>query len=531
MDSDTSVLVVGGGLVGLSAALFLADLGVPVMVVEQHRSTSTLPRGRSLNLRAAEVFRAAGIEPALRAAPPSFLRDLPEVLHAERLTGAERSRTTRQAPRSYAAVSPSSPIVVDQNEVEPVLRREAERRGAVVRFRTQLVSFDDEGHRVTARVRDGVTGETSTVSADYLVAADGHRSSIRAALGIGITTGMQAIRYVNIPFVADLSGPLDGRRLALCYLDHPVPNTILTRIDDPLRWVLMVPCAEGEVITPGDCPGLIRQAIGQEVPVRLIESQLGDDGRLPTWELTSWVADRFRSGRVLLVGDAAHVTPPAGGLGGNAGIQDAHNVAWKLAAVVRGQATEALLDTYEQERRPVARLTAEFSTRLQTSRVSGLAQDAVRLDPLAVSLGYRYDSAAVLGASAGAEPARTFDGSPGSRAPHYPLRRGGQPISSLDLYRGGFVLVAGPRATRWVAAARSVVRLPVEVVQVGREVDDPEDSWAETHGVTQSGAVLVRPDGFVGWRVVDDSADDPSSALVAALDVILGGSVLARSET
>ncbi|MEU5940817.1 FAD-dependent monooxygenase [Micromonospora sp. NPDC047548] len=543
MSSDVPVLVVGGGLVGLSAALFLSDLGIPVLLVEQHSGTSTLPRGRGLSLRSTEVFRAAGVEEALRAAPASILRDLPAIMHADTLVGEERFRTVRPAPDTYTDISPTTPVVVDQNAVEPVLREQARRRGAQLRFSTRLDSFEQGDDGVTAVLRDRVTGSTSTVRADYLVAADGHRSAIRGALGVGTSGSGTITRYANIPFEADLSGPLRGRRLALCYLERPVSNTMLTRLDDPRRWVLMVPCGDDGGLPAGEFPRLIREAVGQDVEVRVLDSQLAEHGRAPTWDLASWIADRFRVGRVFLAGDSAHVTPPAGGLGGNAGIQDAHNLAWKLAAVVRGHAAPALLDTYERERRAVATLTADFSAQRQAGRIAGRGDGASGLDPVAVGLGYRYTSAAIVptpvagkrnAVSAGvgtdrdrieagaATPSRDFTGRPGRRAPHLWLRRAGRPVSTLDLYRGDFVLVAGAKADRWAEAGRRAeVKVPMVVYQLGHDLEDERGDWASAHEVGHAGAVLVRPDGFVCWRAPDDVEAGPA-VLAKVFDQILG---------
>jgi putative polyketide hydroxylase len=528
MRNDVPVLIAGGGLVGLSAALFLRDHGVPSLLVEQHAGTSTLPRGRGLNLRAMELFRMSGIEDALRAAPPSILRDLPEIAKAETLAGPELFRTARPAPAAYAGISPTTPLAVDQNAVEPVLREYAERRGAELRFRTELRGFTADGDGVTAELLDRANGRTRRVRADYLIAADGHRSAIRRALGISTPgTGTMA-RYANIPFEADLSGPLRGRPLALCYLSRPVPNTILTRLDDPRRWVLMVPYEDDLAgFTMERCRELVREAIGvPDLPVTIPRSQLAENGQPQTWELASWVAERYRAGRVLLAGDAAHVTPPAGGLGGNTGIQDAHNLAWKLAAVLAGHAHPDLLDTYEAERRPVAELTGDFSANRQRSRESGRGDGAGELDLMAVSLGYHYRSRAVVtapGDAARPAPCRDLDGRPGSRAPHVPLRRDGVPVSTLDLYGRRFTLVAGAGADRWVRAGHlaGAAGTDLGVHQIGQHLQDERGGWSAAHGTTDRGAVLVRPDGFVCWRAPDDSGPDPAETLAGVLRRVL----------
>ncbi|MFI6346446.1 FAD-dependent monooxygenase [Streptomyces sp. NPDC050560] len=524
MHNEVRVLIVGGGLVGLSLAVFLADQGVAAHVVERRPGTSALPRGRSLNVRSMEVLSSAGLAPALHRAPASVLRDFPEIARARTLDGQETFHAVRPAPDSYARVSPTAPLMIDQNAVEPVLRAHASRLGCRLGFHTELRSFSQDMDGVTAHLFDRASGRTSTVRAAYLVGADGHHSRVREELGIGVDGGAESTRYVSVPFGADLEPALRGRRLALCYLERPAAKTVLTRLDDPRRWVLMVP-AEAAGDDPSDrmCASLVRQAVGRDdVEIELLRR---DDVPLDRWELTSWVARSYRDRRVLLAGDAAHVTPPAGGLGGNTGIQDAHNLAWKLAAVLGGRAGGGLLDTYEAERRPVAVAAGAFSAASQRGRTgTGGAHAPGPVDPLAVALGYRYRSAAVAGdeggGPAGSDPAPVarWDGEPGSRAPHVPLRRDGVPGSSLDLYRDRFVLLAGPGAGRWAEAVRQPgLPVPVRVHQVGADLDVEPDSWAEAHGVTGSGALLVRPDGFVCWRARGAAPADAAGRLAGVL--------------
>ncbi|WP_329580390.1 FAD-dependent monooxygenase [Kitasatospora sp. NBC_01250] len=523
MDSEVSVVIAGGGLVGLSLALFLADQGVRTLLVEQHDGPSTLPRGRGLNLRTMEVLRAAGIEAALRGAPASVLRDLPEIARADTLAGDQLFHAARPALESFTALSPTTPLMCDQNDVEPVLREQAQLRGAELRFGTRLRSFRPDADGVTVQLCDRATGAEQVVRADYLVAADGHRSTVRAALGIGTSGTGSIAHYVNIPFRADLAGPLRGRRLALCYLNQPVPHTMLTRFDHPEHWVLMVPYRpesgeRAEDFTPSRCLELIRAATGVPdlLPAPLALGTRTDPSAVTTvqtWELASWTADRYRTGRVLLAGDAAHVMAPAGGLGGNTGVQDAHNLAWKLAAVLRGTAQLSLLDSYEQERRPVALAACEQSVRQQLSRRSA---DSARpqgpvAHPLTAVLGYRYRSAAVAaedGTATPPPPSLEFAGEPGSRAPHHRVLRGTEPLSTLDLYRGGFVLLCGSEGEHWAAAGRRLAdRLGLRVYRIGDELHDESGDFASAHGITDRGAVLVRPDGFVGWRATDQAPE------------------------
>ncbi|MFL1428175.1 MULTISPECIES: FAD-dependent monooxygenase, partial [unclassified Nocardiopsis] len=539
MERRIPVLVVGGGLVGLSAALFLGSHGVRTVLVERRESISRLPRGRSLSIRTMELFRSVGLEEELRSTPPSVLRDLDVIIQAESLSGPEVFRTTRPKKAGFADLSPTSPVTVDQNEVERVLLRNVLADGHELLSRTEVESLTEAPGGVRAELVDRETGRRTALVARYVIAADGHRSRTRDALGIGTSGIGNLCRYVNIPFTCDLSDALNGRSVALAYLDRPARNTMLTRLDGPDRWILMVPLdPDGAPPLTGErCADLVRAAVGSEsVDPVILDDFLDRRRRLPEWDLSSWVADQYSSGRVLLAGDAAHVMPPAGGLGGNVGVQDAHNLAWKLALVLRGEAAPSLLDTYEQERRPVAEWTNEYSADRQLSRHDGKRGRGPVPDSLSIELGYRYLSDAVCDEPGDYDdlPALSHLGSPGGRAPHVALTRDGAVVSTLDLYRRSFVLVAGPRGHAWIHAARAVdAGTPLDLVHVGHDVGDlpgREGDWVRAHGVTESGALLVRPDGFVCWRAKDDLTASHQEVLSEALSRVLGAGAAAPTE-
>ncbi|PWI42526.1 FAD-dependent oxidoreductase [Streptomyces sp. ICBB 8177] len=499
-EENVEVLVVGGGVVGLSAAVFLRTQGVRVLLAERHPGPSMLARARVLSPRTMEVFRAHGLEEPVRAAPPSVFLTATDVVRAATLSSPEDYREQRPPSESVAPFSPCPPALVEQSVVEPLVRARAVELGADVRFDTEVGGVRQDADGVTATLTDRRDGTRRTVRAGYLIAADGHRSPVRRALGIG-TRGERLAHVVNIAFEANLDGALRERPVGLAYLGRPVPGTLLARLDADHRWVLMVPYEpdRGESaasFTAERSVRAVREAVGDPgLPVRLLPAVPGGDHTVHTWELASWVADGYRRGRVLLAGDAAHVVPPSGGLGANTGVQDAHNLAWKLAAVLAGRADDALLDTYEAERRPVAEVTCALSTRLQQARNApgGAGDVGERVALLALGQGFRYASDAV---AADDDAATQACGAPGTRAPHVPLERDGVPCSSLDLYGHGFTLVLGPGAD----ATRTGVAGGLDVVRLGVDATDPADGWAPAHGVGRDGAVLVRPDGFIGWR-------------------------------
>jgi len=253
------------------------------------------------------------------------------------------------------------------------------------------------------------------------------------------------------------------------------------------------------------------------------------------WRATSDVARRFQVGRVFLVGDAAHLMPPNGGFGGNTGIHDAHNLAWKLALVARGKADAKLLDTYEMERKPVSKFTVEQAYTRYVTRTApylGAKDFEPQTSDFNIELGYLYQSPAVM---AGEEEQKLHDdphetrARPGSRAPHVWLERR---ISSIDLFGKSLVLLAGSEGAAWVDAARRAAKrfegIPVEAYRVGSvELRDPTGRFTIDYGITPAGAVLVRPDGFVAWRAKAGD-QDPEATLVGVFAKLLGREAVSR---
>ncbi|MCM3920578.1 FAD-dependent monooxygenase [Frankia sp. AiPs1] len=342
-DHKTAVLIVGGGIVGLSAALLLARQGIQPVLVERHPSTALLPQARAFNPRSMEIYQALGLEREIRARA-SILADLPEMIGAETLTGEERFRFDVLARvRPLASVSPTDWAMIDQDELEHVVRAHAERSGADVRFGTELVSFDAGAGGVTTLLRDVGSGAEYRIDADYLIAADGHRAGLRHQLGIGADGPGVLFPVMNFIFDADLSTALRGRRFLLAYLDRPTTGTALVPLRQFGRWALGVPYHSERGESPDDftdqrCAELAREAVGiPDLELTLVPPMPGRDQKAASTRIGGWVARRYRAGRVFFVGDAAHVVPPTGSYGANTGIADAHNLAWKLAAVIRGR--------------------------------------------------------------------------------------------------------------------------------------------------------------------------------------------------
>jgi len=526
-DDDFPVLIVGGSLVGLSTAVFLGRLGVPSLVLERHRGTAIHPRAALVNQRAIETYRVAGLQEEIEEAAAREFVQNGAIVSVESLGGKELDWYFRFINEGVEHISPVPRIFVTQIGLEPVLLRAAERLGARIRYASEAVSVEQDESGVSAVVRPRDGGDEQTVRARYLVAADGAHSPIRESLGIPNLGHGSFSDSITIYFRADVRKLMGDRNLSVVYVFGPhiqgffrfsldlragflVVNS--TSDDDGVRSVRV-----GEDMSPPTCVGYVREALGDpDLDVEIENVQ--------RWSASAEYAERLRDGRIFLAGDSAHVMPPTGGFGGNCGIQDAYDLAWKLAYVLDGRAGEELLATYDTERSPVGAFTTEQAyTRYVLRLDPSLGKDDLVpiVDEAAVELGYRYRSAVIAepeDEDAWEDP-REPTGRPGFRAPHVPIEVGGVAKSTLDLFGDNFVVLAGADGGAWSDAARGTGRplgLTVDAYRVGADLLDPSGTLATLYGVGASGASLVRPDGFVAWRWSDSNAD-PNGELEAAL--------------
>ena len=506
--SESEVLIVGGGTVGLSAAVFLAHHGVRVHLVERAAGPQIHPRATGVGLRTVELLREVGLDRAVNEAAVDMDASSLGKISAETLAAAALParpvQPTGVGPAAQPAYTPAALRgTCPQNRLDAVLLPAARQRGARVEYGVELRSFEQDAQGITAHLGDG-----RTIRARYLLAADGVRSQVRSALGIA-TSGPGNLGEVmtNTLFRADLRELTGPHGFVACQITHPQAPGMLVTIDGAKEWVLHT----GPDHRP--TPDFIRTALGApDLDLEILSS-------LP-WRVRALVADRFADGRVFLVGDAAHAIPPLGAFGMNTGIADAHNLAWKVALVLRGQAGPALLDSYNAERRPVAQLAMEQSVlrlgdpSLHWDRGPQGAEARAKVGAVnapVVHLGYRYSSAAVIEASP--EPSSTedvsltLDGSAGSRMPHAWVADG---VSTLDLVASRFTLFTaeGRAGADWIAAA---ARLGL----AAHRVDLPQ--------LPPGGALLVRPDGFVAWHAAGGQAQQLPAALAALLKVSTPG--------
>lgn len=509
---DVPVTIVGGGPVGLAMALVLSRQGVASRLLEINATTTDHPKARGVWTRAMEIFRQWGVYDAIRA------RGLPDESDSIVFMDGLDDEIDRSSPEPFNDESPARKSIVAQDAVEEALAAALRNHPDVdVRWRTEFLALDEgpDGVRVTAR--DLETGEELSWSSRYLIGADGGRGGVAKAVGIGHEGPPVMAVMLSTYFKADLSRYRSVRNAAGVQLRSREPggvpvNLLNTNGADRWLWLSRIGADRDErprPLTEAETVAKISEALGDpDIEVQLINESI--------WRMTRRIAETFRRGRVFLVGDAAHRFPPFGGFGMNSGIQDVHNLAWKLAFVLDGRADKRLLDSYDLERRPIAHANADLSLvngarfpilgeALQSGdrdRIRFWLRDAENhIHSIGHTLGFVYEAGAVV-PDATTPPDKTPrwyrpTDRPGGRFPHLWIDEA-RTVSTLDLFDRDLVLVTGPEGDAWAEAAAEAAKDLGMLIRVHRlAAADPGEGF----GMGPRGAVLVRPDGVTAWRI------------------------------
>jgi 2,4-dichlorophenol 6-monooxygenase len=538
------VLIVGAGPVGLMASILLGRLGIASLVVERRAGAQRAPAAHVVNARTFEICRAAGVDMAAIAAACRPPEDGGWVRWMTTLAGDELGALPfeRQSDAELA-VTPTPLRNLSQHRFEPILLATLRTApGAEIAYGHEWQRAEQDADGVTSEVCDSAAGRTYQVRSHWLLAADGAGSPVRKSLGIASVGPGRLQSFVMIHFEADLRTLVAARPGTLFWTTVADATGTLVAHDIDSTWVYMHPWDPDREsfadYSESVCAGIVRRALGTSAYPFAIRT-------ISPWTMTAQIAERYRAGRSFLVGDAAHRFPPTGGLGLNTGIQDAHNLVWKLAAVIAGWAPVTLLDTYEIERRPIAQDNADVSLRnamkmmeafptLMGARdgtasradvAAAIAAQAEHFDMSGLQLGFTYEAGAVVpdGSARPAveNPVRTFvpNARPGARLPHAWLAGSAQ--STLDLVAyDRFTLFTGPEGAAWTAAVAASELVPIRCFTVGRDVVDRDGRWLATLGIGRDGALLVRPDQHVAWRS-PCAVGDPGRALRDALGAIM----------
>lgn len=588
---DIPVLIVGGGGAGLTASMLLSTLGVKSLLVSAQPTTSILPKAHVLNQRTMEILGDLGAAARIYAVgtPPENMQ---ATAWYAGFAGAQPNAGRRLARLEawgagghnphWTAASACLSTNLPQIRLEPLLKQRAEELAEnTIRFGHELLDFEQFDDHVLAQVRDHVSGEVYTVRAAYMLACDGGKT-VGAKLGVELQGVRDLAKAVSIYMTADLSRWAADPDVLIRWIWLPETAALAVLVPmGPVRWGpqseewvfhLNYPNEDPRALDDDRVEADMRTALGiGDHPVTI--------HKISRWTLEGVLADRFRVGRTFLVGDAAHRHPPTGGLGLNGAIQDAHNLCWKIAAVLRGEAGDELLDSYEPERRTATGRNVQRSIENAMNQLgSGLslgfdpgadpeanwacvnrywggdpgdidyrrnalklfATQSMEFDEHNVEAGFRYESDAIVSDKAESretpDEVRIYvpDTRPGSPLPHAWLedRDGGRlPIMNL-VKPGRFLLIAGEDGDAWCDAAQKLAAetgLPLDAVRIGHadgDYRDPQSAWARYRQIERSGAILVRPDRCVAWRNRTMSAS-PHAELSEALAAVLSRAVAA----
>jgi putative polyketide hydroxylase len=547
------VVVVGAGPVGLVSAIQLGRAGIETLLLERRATFSTHPKSGGIHARTMEIYRQLGISDLIqengRSSNGVLTLGWMTSLNGIEIGSISIGATEEERDR-FRAWSPETMVSCTQDIYEPILGEVVGRYPSVsLRMASEATALAQDDDWVTIGYSDA-EGE-KVARARYVIGADGVRSPVRRRLGIG-ESGVEPLgNSMNVVFDADLEPYRAGRDYGLFWVLNAKTHGAFGSRKSGTYWSynFTVPAGgDPASYTPEYCIEIIRAAIGvPDVPIRIVSTL--------HWKLEQAVTDQWRAGRVFLAGDASHRFPPHGGFGMNSGVQDSHNLVWKLIARLRWGAGDKLLDSYEVERKPIAEQNGEqclLNTRRLAS-VAGPLKDAAALatidrpegealrEKIRTSLpaqreqilsqgqqfGQIYRSGALIddGTLIEESTVSTYrpSGHPGARAPHFWLADG---RSTIDLYDGGFVLFAARDGQPWLGAAASVataIDVPLSAFHIGGPGCDLRPGgpqWEDLVGVSTEGALLIRPDGYVAarWTALPY---DPASALKGALEVLL----------
>jgi 2,4-dichlorophenol 6-monooxygenase len=581
-DIQTDVMIIGTGPAGSAMAALLATQDVETLVINRYRWLASTPRAHITNQRTMEVLRDLGKDVEAEAYMHATDQDLMgENVFCVSLAGEElgRMKSWGKHPNSRAEHHLSSPTFMNdlpQTFMEPLLFKTACSRGAQARMSCEYLSHVQDKGGVTVTVKDRLTDKNFTVRCKYLIGADGGNSLVAEHAGLPFEGQMGVGGSINILIKADLSKYVSHRPSVLYWVMQPGADVggigmgVVRMVRPWNEWLIIwgydinqPPPEVSDEFARSVCHQLIGDST---VPIEIKSTS--------TWTVNNMYATHMQKDRVFIMGDAAHRHPPSNGLGSNTSIQDAFNLAWKLALVLKGQATPKLLDSYSQERTPIAKqivsranksigefgpifqalgmdggvdhakIQRNMDARCDTGEAAETQRAALRqaiaykkyeFDCHGVEMNQHYASHAII-ADGETTPGNAIDmelhyvptTSPGARIPHvWVFDKHGTQHSTLDITgQGAFTLITSIGGEAWVAAAQKLAKakgisINTRVIGPRRDFEDHTGDWANAREISDSGCVLVRPDQHVAFRAMAASAN-AEAQLTVALNTILG---------
>jgi 2,4-dichlorophenol 6-monooxygenase len=581
-DIKTDVMIIGTGPAGSAMAALLATQGVETLVINRYRWLASTPRAHITNQRTMEVLRDLGKDVEAEAYMHATDQDLMgENVFCVSLAGEElgRMKSWGKHPNMRAEHHLSSPTFMNdlpQTFMEPLLFKTACSRGAQARMSCEYLSHVQDKDGVTVTVKDRLTGKNFTVHCKYLIGADGGNSLVAEHAGLPFEGNMGVGGSINILIKADLSKFVAHRPSVLYWVMQPGADVggigmgVVRMVRPWNEWLIIwgydinQPAPE---VSEEFAKSVCHQLIGDStVPIEVKSTS--------TWTVNNMYATKMRKDRVFIMGDAAHRHPPSNGLGSNTSIQDAFNLAWKMALVLKGKAVPKLLESFSEERAPIAKqivtranksigefgpifqalgmdggvdhskIQRNMDARCDAGEAAEAQRDALRkaiafkkyeFDCHGLEMNQRYASSAIINDGTNA-PGDDIDmelhyvptTSPGARIPHvWVFDKNGKQHSTLDISgQGAFTLITGIGGEAWVGAAEKFskshgITINTRVIGPRRDYEDHAGDWANIREISDSGCLLVRPDQHVAFRAMQASAQ-VEKVLTSALNAILG---------
>ncbi|KAI9690447.1 MAG: hypothetical protein M1822_009410 [Bathelium mastoideum] len=537
-EDEPPVIIIGSSMVGMFMGLLLGYHGIRSISFDRHPSTAIHPRAALFLLRTVEILRQLGLADEFkRESETMFDLDAGMVVVEKLYKGKILMRMQEADAAELARITPINRLWLTQNMFEPLLRSNATKFGAEQRFGQTVLYYEETEDGVIVVVEDVETKVVKKYRTKYLVAADGKRSATRTKENIQWTGQGVINNNISVNFRANLTPYLGQRAVhGVTYISNPNISAGFRLEQKGQAGFMIVSSAKGrekgfepDSVSERDARQFFKDATGIEDDISLQVDSIS------YWSVAELYADRFMSerGRVFLMGDAAHVMPPTGGMGGNTGVADAYNLAWKLAFVLKGWSSPLLLKTYDSERPEAARFAVRQAFSRLVKRVyygKGFESVEEEIPDVRCELGYRYRIGALQskmngnGSSEETEDPFQPQALPGCRLPHVTVQnaQSQSSISTLDLVKQHLVLLVTDSDSPWIDAANSQ-HVPIDTYvlnEASKPYHDLISSARQIMGLDEGRCLLVRPDGYIAWRG-DRRLGGHEHALKRALSSIL----------